>query len=303
MTPPDDHPAPRPPSALDRWADRARLGRTGHLSTPMAFLMRWLVTPWARLWFRPHLDGWEHLPDGPFLLVSNHSGGAGGELFCLAALWYARFGRAERPITGLALPSAFFFPVVAWALRGFGAIPATYHHAHGALRDGVPVLVFPGGAHEAIRPVWRARQVDFGGRQGYLRIAADAHVPIVPMAIWGSHFASPILWRSRVLPWLLIAPRVFGLKTWPLSVLGLAGCAAILASTLWIPWWAALVLAGAWLASPFPLLPWLPWRVRVRIGTPILPDDTPAHLDATAARVQTAVQDLLNTLANEHTMP
>ena len=49
-----------------------------------------------------------------------------------------------------------------------GAIPSTYDAALGALSQGVPVLVFPGGDIDATRPVWRARRVDFGGSTAYI---------------------------------------------------------------------------------------------------------------------------------------
>lgn len=292
----------RPPTMLDRWADRARLGQCGRLSASMAWLMRWMVIPWARVWFRPRLDGLEHLPEGPCLLVANHNGGGGGEMFCLAALWYGHFLRGERPITGLAHPAAFFFPGVAWALRGLGAIPATYRHALDALASGVPVLVFPGGAHEAIRPLWQARRVDFGEHRGYLRIARQAGVPIVPVGIWGSHHATPILWRSRLLPWLLVAPRLFGFRTWAISVLGLVGLAVLAALSPWLTWWVTLLLAGAWLSSPFPFLPWLPWTVRVRLGPPLHPQDlfdpvADPDLRLATRRVEDSVQRIVDALA------
>jgi 1-acyl-sn-glycerol-3-phosphate acyltransferase len=55
------------------------------------------------------------------------------------------------------------------------------------------VLIFPGGDHEAFRPVWQAYRVDMANRKGFLRIARRAWVPIVPLGIRGSQFALPIL--------------------------------------------------------------------------------------------------------------
>jgi 1-acyl-sn-glycerol-3-phosphate acyltransferase len=59
------------------------------------------------------------------------------------------------------------------------------------------------------------------------------------------------------------------------------------------------LLAWAWLASPFPLFPWVPWRIRIRIGRPIAPEELfgtagDAPLDAAGRRVEGAVQALVD---------
>lgn len=132
----------------------------------------------------------------------------------------------------------------------------------------------PRGDHEGFRPIWQARRVDFAGRQGFLRVARQAWVPIVPLAIRGSHYTNPILWRSRVLPWLAILPRLLGLKRLPVTVPWLVGIVAILALVLPRHGAGAAVL-GCLLWSIFPLpyfLPIVPWRIRVVVGEPIEPE-------------------------------
>ena len=72
------------------------------------------------------------------------------------------------------------------------------------------------------------------------------------MGISGSHMTVPILWRStRVLPTLLIIPRLFGVKRFPLSALGLFGFIAI-AYFGWthLGWW-IVVLGYVWMISEF----------------------------------------------------
>src|SRR5688500_13886930 len=101
-----------------------------------------------------------------------------------------------------------------------GAIPSTYPAAEAALKAGTPVLVFPGGDHEAMRPVWQANRVDFAGRQGFLKIARAANVPIVPLGIRGSHFTAPVVYRGgKLLPRLLVLPYLLGFrKRYPLAL-------------------------------------------------------------------------------------
>jgi len=142
--------------------------------------------------------------------------------------------------------------------------------------------------------VWRALDVDFGGRLGFLRIARKMNVPIVPLGIRGSHFTAPPLLRAHLLSWLAVWPRLFGIKRFTITALGVLGALAI---ARWVPYawpWRAL-LVWAWLASPLSLLPWMPWSVRLRIGPP-LPPLAPEQLFATddlpraLAQVERAVE-------------
>ncbi|MDF2697322.1 MAG: 1-acyl-sn-glycerol-3-phosphate acyltransferase [Labilithrix sp.] len=256
----------------------------------------------VRLAHRPTLEGLEHLPtSGPFLLVANHSGGLGiAEIHSFVALYAARLGSA-RPLAGFAHPLGFRVWPLSLVLRHIGAIPSTYDAAAAALAAGVPLLVFPGGDHEVTRPFWEANRVDFGGRRGFVRIAHRAWVPIVPMGIHGSHLTAPILLRSYLLPWLLVWPRVTGVKRWPITLLAVIGAALIFAFAPWaLP--VRLLLVWLWLTLPLTLLPWVPLTIRFRIGEPIRPDDLFAsrdrvedeELEAARATVEGAVQALVS---------
>jgi 1-acyl-sn-glycerol-3-phosphate acyltransferase len=221
----------------------------------------------ARVLFRPTLTGGEHLPEGPFLLVSNHNAGMGfAEIFCFAVLYVRTFG-IDRPLAGFAHHVAFKLWPLSVLLTGFGAIPSTYDAAYGALAAGVPVLVFPGGDHETLRPVWQANRVDFGGRKGFLRIAQKAGVPIVPMGITGSHYTAPMLWRSRFLAWFFVVPALLGVRRWGVSALGAFGALAI--AFLPLSWPVRLLLMWLWAGSPLTFVPIVPWTIRFRIGPPL----------------------------------
>jgi 1-acyl-sn-glycerol-3-phosphate acyltransferase len=265
-----------------RLVEAVRVAAPG-VPTPLALrLIRSVLLPMVRLFWRPSLEGLENLPDGPFLLVANHSGCTGiAEINSFVARYVERFG-ATRPLAGFAHPISFTLWPLTWMMRQVGAIPSTYAAAEAALAAGVPVLLFPGGDHDVFRPVWRARDVDFAGRVGFLKIARKAGVPIVPLGIDGSHFTAPPLVRARFLSYLAVWPRLFGIKRYAITLLGVLGAIAI---ATWVPlaWpWRAL-LAWAWLASPVSLGPWIPWRVRMRIGAPLAPDVLFADGDLTRA--------------------
>ena len=269
------------------WAARVQesQGKPGHPNPRMFRVFQLTIGAYIRLFHRPRLQGAQRLVrDGPYLLVANHSAGlAMGEIASFA-LCYAKQVGADRPLAGLAHPFGFFTWPISTMLRGLGAIPSTYAAAAAAVGQGVPVLVFPGGDYEASRPIWKANEVDFNGRKGFLRIAREHKLPIIPMGIRGSHYSVPILWRSEwLLPRLFVIPILFGVKRFPLTLMSVVG--AVLIVTLAGPvigWhWAAL-LAFAYASSPLVFLPTIPSTIRMRVGQAIPwedlfavePDDT-----------------------------
>ncbi len=259
---------------------------------------RWV---WPAVWLahRPRLAGAEHLPEGPFLLVTNHSAGLGvSEIVAFGALYLRDIG-PERPLAGFALPTTFRVWPFSRLLEALGAVPSTYEHARRTLELGVPLLVFPGGDHETLRPVWKHDRVDFGGRMGFLKIAREAGVPIVPMGIRGGSFTAPMLVRSRRLAKLLVIPHLIGQKRWGVSLLGALGTAGIALAP--IPLVAKLGASMLWLGSPLSFTPWIPWTLRYRIGTPIPaselfpsgPTGGDDELRSALTRVERAVQALV----------
>ena len=47
------------------------------------------------------------------------------------------------------------------------------------------MLVYPGGDHETFRPCWESDQIEFGGRKGFIKLALEQDVPIVPVVAIG----------------------------------------------------------------------------------------------------------------------
>ena len=195
----------------DRWARHEAVSKPG-LASPFAVrFLRRVLLPIVRVVHRATLEGTEHLPEaGPFLLVANHPPSLGiAEFGAFMALYAARF-RGSRPLAGFAHATSFRWWPLSRVFHEVGAIPSTYAAAEATLDAGVPIALFPGGDHEAFRPFWQARRVDFGGRLGFLRIARRAWIPVVPMAFRG--FATPLLFRSRALPYLFLWPRLAGVS-------------------------------------------------------------------------------------------
>lgn len=162
---------------------------------------RWLVETALR-YHRADVRGAENLPDGPALLVANHSGGLYTPEAYVIYGWWLRTQGLERPLFMLGHDLLFAVPYFGRLLTAAGGIPANPRNALRALERG-SVLVFPGGDREAFRPFWHRDRVDFNGRRGFIRLAIKAGVPLVPLVSHGSHDTTFVLARGeRIATWL-----------------------------------------------------------------------------------------------------
>ena len=175
----------------------------------------WLL---ASLWFRGEVRGLERIPaDGPVLMVGNHSGGnltPDTSVFTLAFNTY--FG-VERRFYQLAHNLVLSMPGLGF-LRKYGTVAASPENANKALDSGAALLVYPGGDYEVHRPTWEGAKVDFGGRKGFIRLALDKDVPLVPVVSVGGQETALFLSRGEWLAKLLRLDRMFRLKVLPISL-------------------------------------------------------------------------------------
>jgi 1-acyl-sn-glycerol-3-phosphate acyltransferase len=135
-------------------------------------------------YFRAEVRGLDNIPDsGPSLLVGNHSGGIYiADTFIFATEFYSRFG-PERRFHQLAHDIAARLPGT--GLRRWGTVAASHENAHKAFDRGAPVLVYPGGGWETFRPTSHSDRIEFAGRKGFIKLALDRDVPIVPVVAVG----------------------------------------------------------------------------------------------------------------------
>ncbi len=125
--------------------------------------------------------GLENLPNG------------GGAVLAMTHFGYLEFALVEwatwmhnkRRIRFMAQKGAFDKPVVGWLLRGMRHISvdmksggAAYGNAVTALRGGELLGVFP---EAGVNASFTVREL----KTGAVRLAAEAGVPIVPVAVWG----------------------------------------------------------------------------------------------------------------------
>lgn len=175
----------------------------------------WLL---ASFYFRADVRGLDRIPyQGPVLLVGNHSGGnVTPDTLVFSLAFNAYFG-AERRFYQLvhnlvlAMPS----PI---PLRKYGSVPASHENARAALERGAALLVYPGGDWEVHRPSWESDKVDFAGRKGFIKLALDQDVPIVPVVAIGGQETALFLSRGDRLAKALGLDRRFRLKVLPISL-------------------------------------------------------------------------------------
>ena len=103
-------------------------------------------------------------------------------------------------------------------LRKFGTVAASPANAEKALSSGAALLVYPGGDHEVHRPSWHGNRVEFAGRRGFIRLALEHDVPIVPVVSIGGQETALFLSRGETLSKLLGLDRLLRLKVLPISI-------------------------------------------------------------------------------------
>jgi 1-acyl-sn-glycerol-3-phosphate acyltransferase len=177
--------------------------------------LMWMM---ASIWYRGEVRGLGNIPDsGPVLLVGNHSGGNMTPDTVLFTLAFSTFFGVERRFYQLAHNLVLAMPWLA-PLRKFGTVAASPSNAREALESGAALLVYPGGDYEVHRPSWLANKVDFGGRKGFIRLALDKNVPIVPVVSAGGQETALFLTRGEGLARALWLDRLFRLKVLPISL-------------------------------------------------------------------------------------
>jgi 1-acyl-sn-glycerol-3-phosphate acyltransferase len=175
----------------------------------------WLL---ASLYFRADVRGLEKIPaEGPVLLVGNHSGGNVTPDTTVFTLAFNTYFGVERAFYQLAHNLEVSMPGLGW-LRKYGTVAASPKNADLALKQGAALLVYPGGDYEVHRPSWETAKVDFDGRKGWIRLALQNDVPIVPVVSLGGQETALFLSRGERLSRLLRLDKMFRLKVLPISI-------------------------------------------------------------------------------------
>jgi 1-acyl-sn-glycerol-3-phosphate acyltransferase len=240
---------------------------------------KYLWNPLMDLWFRMEIEGWERLPEPPVLLIGIHSGAPFvWDAWTVGVQWWRRFG-AERPLHGTAHDALMAAPLIGGYFRRMGVLPAAPDSIAAALAAGRDVALWPGGEVDSLRPWSKRDEAVLGDRKGFVRMAAGAGVPIVPVATIGGPDSMPVLSSGRRIARALQLDRIARLKVFPIA--------------LQAPWGIA--------PAALPELP-LPTKIRTAFQEPIAvtPDD---DVDAKYEEVRASIQRGMDALARRRRFP
>ncbi|MBA3728450.1 MAG: 1-acyl-sn-glycerol-3-phosphate acyltransferase [Actinobacteria bacterium] len=152
------------------------------------WLMKYvLLGPLLRLLYRPKARGLENIPaEGPAILASNHQSFLDDLLLPLLV--------PKRKVVFLAKADYFDKWYLKWFFKGANVIPVRRGQssaAEAALRAGAEALkeskligIFPEGTRSPDGRLYR-------GKTGVARMALEARVPVIPVAITGTFEAMP----------------------------------------------------------------------------------------------------------------
>ncbi len=183
-----------------------------HLIGPLAWLYR--------RYFRVQLSGIEHVPDGAALFVANHS----GQLpYDGAMIGMGLFLEREPPLFLRSMVERFVpsTPFLSPALARCGQVLGTPDNCRRLLEAQQSILIFPEGVG-GLNKSWDQRYRMQRTGTGFLRLAIEQRVPIVPVAVVGAEEQAPSFGSLRMagrllgLPGLPITPApLFGLVPLP----------------------------------------------------------------------------------------
>ncbi|GAB3017493.1 hypothetical protein GCM10011376_02170 [Nocardioides flavus (ex Wang et al. 2016)] len=166
----------------------------------------------------------QRLPDGPVIVVANHTSFADGILLALVG---RRLGRSLRLMaTGGVFRSGLVGPFVRRlgfipVQRGTSAAAASLDAAATALEAGEAVGLFPEGRITRDARHWPER-----AKTGAVRLALRTGAPVVPVALVGAqHVVGTRGIAARLLRNTLLRPRVVVAVGEPIDVRRLAGVA------------------------------------------------------------------------------
>ena len=237
-------------------------------------------------WFRMEMEGWDRLPEPPCLLVGIHSGAPFvWDAWTVGIQWWRRFG-SSRPAHGTAHDALMAAPGIGAYFRRMGVLPAAPDAIAAALAAGRDVAIWPGGEVDSLRTWDRRDEAVLAGRKGFIRMAINAGVPIVPIATVGGPDAMPVIFSGRKLAKALQLDRIARLKEFPIAI------------------------SAPWGIGPavLPEIPF-PTKIRTAFQEPIDVGDDPAladdedHVEAKYEEVLAAIQDGMDALARRRRLP
>jgi 1-acyl-sn-glycerol-3-phosphate acyltransferase len=157
------------------------------------WLLKYVILgPWLKLIFRPQVEGRDHVPDtGPAIIASNHLSFSDSIFMPLMVPRRVTFLAKQEYFTGRGLKgmlSRLFFTAVGQVPidRSSGsAAKAALETGKRILAEGKLLGIYPEGTRSPDGRLYR-------GKTGVARMALEAGVPVIPVAMIGTREVQPI---------------------------------------------------------------------------------------------------------------
>ena len=165
---------------------------------------------------RAEFLGMENIPNTPFLAVGNHSG---MHFMPESLLWLSKYHSEHRQVDMFTLIHKFTHKIGEFAhlpLKKMGLLEANKENAADALRQGFAVTVYPAGDRDNAKPFWDRNKIDFFHHKGYIKLALDANVPILPIVGVGGGETVFTLASGEKLAEITGLSKFLKIHTWPL---------------------------------------------------------------------------------------
>lgn len=147
--------------------------------TPQYRVLRWICLILLKLRARLYVEGREHIPAGPFIIVSNHV--SNWDPVALGVAF------ADRQVRALGKQELFELPILGRIAHWTGGIPIRRGEADreaiaqckAALQAGEPLIILPEGTRSRTGALNE-------GKMGIVFIAQITNVPVLPVAVTGT---------------------------------------------------------------------------------------------------------------------
>jgi 1-acyl-sn-glycerol-3-phosphate acyltransferase len=146
--------------------------------------------------FKPTVVGADNIPDRPCLFIGNHS------LFALDGMVLQPIMQKElgRFVRGMGDRFLFNVDRVGKYVLKRGAVMGHPQVCSALMEAGQDLLVFPGGAHEAVKPASELYSLQWKERFGFVKLAARHGYTIAPFGIVGPDEFYSHLMEGKDLP-------------------------------------------------------------------------------------------------------
>ncbi|MDJ0597575.1 MAG: glycerol acyltransferase [Crocosphaera sp.] len=205
-------------------------------------------------YFRVQTDGWQHIPKiGKVLLIGSHNGGlAAPDTVMMTYDWFRQFGSERLAYALMDRRIWQILPGLARLATQVGTIQPNPTLARTALRRGAALLIYPGGAQDVFRPYQLRHRINFQEHRGFIQLALQEEVTIIPFISYGAHSTLIVLGD--------IYPQLQQLHRWGMPWLGGIDPGVFPIYLGW-PWGVAI--------GPLPNIP-IPLKLHTRVCPPII---------------------------------